>query len=100
LAQDVHRADLNHLVLVVELLRGWKNHHEQANLHVCVENLVLMVCEVHLQMDGALQSELDALLALGYLLDVKDEMAFVLFHPCFSPSRFSIFNSMTFVLGK
>jgi hypothetical protein len=56
-----------------------------------------MVCEVHLQMDGALLSEMDALPALGYLLDVKDEMAFVLFHPCFSPSRFLIFNSMTFI---
>jgi hypothetical protein len=51
-------------------------------------------------MGGALQNELVAPLALDCLLDVKDEMAFVLFHPLFSPSRSSIFKSMTFICEK
>jgi hypothetical protein len=51
-------------------------------------------------MDDALQNELDAPPALNYLQDVKDEMGVVLFHPCFSPLGFLIFNSMTFIQGK
>jgi hypothetical protein len=51
-------------------------------------------------MGGALQNELDALLALNCLQDVKDEKAFVLFHPLSSPSRSLIFKSMTFIREK
>jgi hypothetical protein len=38
-------------------------------------------------MDDAPQNEQGALLALNSLRGVKDEMAFVLFHPLFTPSR-------------
>jgi hypothetical protein len=44
-------------------------------------------------MDDALLNELDALLALSYLLDAKDGMVVVLFHPCVSPSRFLIIET-------
>jgi hypothetical protein len=60
-----------------------------------------MACEVHLQLDGALPIELDALLALDYLRDVKGATGAVLYLPSFlTPSRFSVLNSMTFTKGK
>jgi hypothetical protein len=59
-----------------------------------------MVCAVHPLTDDVLQSELGVLLALNYWQDVKDEMVFVLFHPCDSPSRSLVFKSMTFFYGK
>jgi hypothetical protein len=47
-----------------------------------------MVCVAHLQMDGAHQNELGALLALNFEQVVKGEMVFVLYLPSFlSPSR-------------
>jgi hypothetical protein len=75
-AQDVHHEDLSHHVFDVELLRDLMNHHVRVGLRGDVENLVQMVCAV------------------------KDEMVFVLFHPFFSPTRFLIFKSMTFICEK
>jgi hypothetical protein len=76
LEQDVHHEDLSHHVFDVELLRDLMNHHVSVGLHGDVENLVQMVCAV------------------------KEEMVFVLFHPFFSPTRFLIFKSMTFICEK
>jgi hypothetical protein len=56
--QDVLHVDQNHRVFGAELLRGSQSHLWQANLHVGVQNSVLM--------DDALQNELDAPLALNY----------------------------------
>jgi hypothetical protein len=92
LVQDVHREDQSHHVFDAELLRDLMNHRVLANLHVCAENLDPTVCEVHLQMDDAHQNELDALLALDYLRDVKGATGAVLYLPSFlTPSRFLIF---------
>jgi hypothetical protein len=66
LVQDVHHEDQSHHVFAAELLHGLLSHRALANLHVCVENLDLMACE-------------------------KMTMGAFLFHPFFSPSRFSIF---------
>jgi hypothetical protein len=75
-AQALPRVDLSHHVFDVELLRDLMNHHVPVGLRGDVENLVQMVCAV------------------------KDEMVFVLFHPFFSPTRFLIFKSMTFICEK
>jgi hypothetical protein len=92
LVQDVHHEDQSHHVFAAELLHGLLSHRALANLHVCVENLDPTACEVHLQMDDAHQNELDALLALDYLRDVKDATGAVLYLPSFlTPSRFLIF---------
>jgi hypothetical protein len=57
-----------------------------------------MVCVVHPQMDGALQNELGALLALNFEQVVKGEMVFVLYRPSFlSPSR-SLIVVLTLIL--
>jgi hypothetical protein len=97
---DVCPADQIHHVSDVVHLGARLNHHVPANLHGVVGSLDLMVCELHLRMDDAHQNAQDALLALDYLLGLKDEMVFVLFHPCDSPSRFLLFYSMTFTRGK
>jgi hypothetical protein len=90
LEQDVRREDPSHHVFDAGLLLDLMNHHAPEDLHGGVANSDLMACAHHLKMGGALQNELDALLALNCLQDVKDEKAFVLFHPLFSPSRFLI----------
>jgi hypothetical protein len=58
LVQDVLHVDQNHRVFGAELRHGLKNHLWQANLHVCVENSVLL--------GDVLQKAQDALLALNY----------------------------------
>jgi hypothetical protein len=92
LVQGAHHEDQSHHVFDAELLHGLLNHRALANLHVCAENLDQTACEVHLQMDDAHQNELDALLALDYLRDVKGATGAVLYLPSFlTPSRFLIF---------
>jgi hypothetical protein len=61
-----------------------------------------MVCVAHRPMDGAHQNELDALLALNFVRDVKGGMGAYLYLPSFlSPSHFLIMIFIsTLILGK
>jgi hypothetical protein len=102
LAQDVLRVDPIHQVFDEVHLHGLTNHHEPEDLHGDVVSLVQLVCEVHLQMDDALQSELDALRALDFVQDVKDGMGVHFYLPSLlSPSLSLIMNFIsTSILGK
>jgi hypothetical protein len=81
LVQDVLRVDLSHHVSVVAHLREMMNHHVPEDPHDDAASLVLMVCVVHLQMDDAHQSELDAPLASNFEQVAKDGMGVVLYSP-------------------
>jgi hypothetical protein len=88
LVQGALREDLSHHEFVVVHQRGLKIHHVPEDLHDDVASLDLMVCVVHLPMDGAHLSELDAPLALNSELGVKDGMGVALYSPSvISPSR-------------
>jgi hypothetical protein len=80
--------DLSHHVFDEVRLHELMNHHVPEDLHDDVGSLDLMVCAVHLPMDGVHQSELDAPLALNFVRDVKGGMGVVLYLPSLlSPSR-------------
>ena len=90
-AQALLHVDLSHHVFDVVRLHGLMNHHVPEDLRDDVVSLDLMVCVAHRLMDAAHQIELDALLALNFVRDVKDVMGAYLYLPSFlSPSRFSI----------
>jgi hypothetical protein len=71
LVQDALREDLIHHGFDEGLQLDLRNLHVPANLHDVVVNLDLTAFWAHHLMDDAHQSELDAPLALNYLLVVK-----------------------------
>jgi hypothetical protein len=80
--------DQSHHEFDVVHLHGLKSHHVPEDLHDDAVSLDLMVYAARHQMGDAHQSELDAPLALNFVLDVKDGMGAYLYLPSFlSPSR-------------